>query len=63
MKTTVNLDDELLEQAMALYGVKTKTRILELGLQELVRAHKRKQLGQAFGSQPNLAAVRRRRPA
>ena len=41
MKTTINIDDILLREAMRLYGIKTKTRIIELGLEELIKAHKR----------------------
>ncbi len=62
MKTTVNLDEDLLRQTMSLYGVSTKTKILELGLRELLKAHRRRRLREAFGSQPDLARVRRRRP-
>jgi len=61
MKTTINIDDSLLTEAMRLYGIKTKTRIIEMGLEELVKAHQRSLLADAFGSQPELAEPRRRR--
>ena len=32
MKTTINLDDGLVREAMALHQGKTKTAVLELGL-------------------------------
>jgi Arc/MetJ family transcription regulator len=61
MKTTINIDDILLTEAMRLYGIKTKTRIIELGLEELIKAHKRSLLADAFGSQPELIEPRRKR--
>ena len=63
MKTTVNLDDRLVREAMALHRGKTKTAVLELGLQELINADRRRRLGEAFGSQPDLMPVARRRAA
>ena len=61
MKTTVNLDDDLVHRAMSIHEGKTKTAVLELGLRELISADQRRKLGEAFGSQPELAAVPRRR--
>jgi len=51
----------LVGEAMNLYGVATKTRIVEMGLQELIRARKRSRLADAYGSQPELVEPRRRR--
>ncbi len=61
MKTTISIDDLLVEEAMRLYGIKTKTRIVEMGLEELIKAHKRYRLAAAFGSQPDLIEPRRKR--
>ena len=61
MKTTVNLDDELVHHAMSIHQGKTKTAVLELGLRELINAHRRRKLSEAFGSQPELSEVPRRR--
>ena len=63
MKTTINLDDDLVREAMALHRGKTKTAVLELGLQELINADRRRRLGEAFGSAPDLVPVARRRAA
>lgn len=62
MKTTVNLDDALVQQAMTIYKVKTKRRILEMGLRELIDADGRRKLSEAFGSQPEIKNVPRGRP-
>lgn len=61
MKTTLDVDEVLIREAMRLYGARTKKRIIEMGLQELVRASKRSRLVEAFGSQPDLSEPRRRR--
>ncbi|MBA7691251.1 hypothetical protein ES703_99794 [subsurface metagenome] len=37
-KTTVEIDEKLLEKAMKLSGAKTKKRVIEYGLRELVRS-------------------------
>ena len=63
MKTTINLDDDLVRKAMALHPGMTKTAVLELGLRELILADRRRRLGEAFGSQPDLLPVARRRSA
>lgn len=61
MKTTVNLDNDLVRHAMSIHRGKTKTAVLELGLRELINAHQRRKLSEAFGSQPELSEVPRRR--
>ena len=61
MKTTMDLDDALVREAMAIHWGKTKTAVVELGLQELINADRRRRLGEAFGSQPDLRPEARRR--
>lgn len=63
MKTTMNLDDALVREAMAIHRGKTKTAVVELGLQELINTDRRRRLAEAFGSQPDLRTVARRRLA
>ena len=38
MKTTMNLDEALVREEMAIHPGKTKTAVVELGLQELINA-------------------------
>ena len=61
MKTTIDIDDMLVAEAMRLYEVKTKTRIIEMGLEELIKSRRRSLLSEAFGSQPELVEPRRKR--
>ena len=61
MEITINLDDDLLREATAIHPGKTRTAVLELGLRELIITDRRKTLAAAFGSQPDLQSVPRRR--
>lgn len=63
MKTTVNIDDDLMKEAMKAAGVATKTEVIELGLREIIAARKRKDLANLFGKEKNISAPGRRRPA
>lgn len=44
MRTNVVLDDDLVEEAFALTGVRTKRELVRLALEELIRARKKKNL-------------------
>jgi Arc/MetJ family transcription regulator len=61
MKTTINISDELLREAIKITGVKTKTEAIEIGLKEIIAMHNRKKLADLFGSQKNLVVSGRRR--
>lgn len=50
MKTTINLSDELVEQAMKYSGIKEKTKLVNVALETLIRESSRKQLIRLFGS-------------
>ena len=62
MRTTLNLDEELVEEAMAVTGAKTKSAVVRLGLRALVEAAARKRLAALEGKIPDATAPRRRRP-
>lgn len=49
MRTNVVLNDELVEEAKRLTGVRTKREVIELALVELVRRRKRKNLTELAG--------------
>ena len=42
MRTNIVLDDDLVEQAFALTGVRTKRELVHLALSELVRQRKKR---------------------
>lgn len=49
MRTTLDLPQELIDEAMALTQAKTKTDLIKLALQNLIRREKTKDLKNAFG--------------
>jgi predicted transcriptional regulator len=61
MRTTVNIDDELLERASKLVGPMDRTAILREGLKALIERESAKRLARLGGSQPDLKAAPRRR--
>jgi len=61
MRTTLDLDEELLRRALAETGAKSKTEVLEMGLRALLEREARKRLKALYGEGPALQAVRRRR--
>lgn len=61
MKTTINIKDDLLKEAMKISGAKTKTEAVEIGLKEIISSNNRKRLANLFGSEKNVTLPRRRR--
>lgn len=61
MRTTLDLDAELIRRALAETGAKSKTEVIELGLRALLEREARKRLRALFGQGPRLRAARRRR--
>lgn len=49
MRTNIVLDDELVDEALALTGVRTKREVVQLALEELVRSRKKKNLADLAG--------------
>ncbi|MBI5815685.1 MAG: type II toxin-antitoxin system VapB family antitoxin [Nitrospinae bacterium] len=63
MRTTLNIEDNLLEKASRLTGVKEKTSLVKLGLKSLIAMESGKRLATLGGSEKKLAAIPRRRSA
>ena len=49
MRTTVDLDEQLLERVMLTTGARTKKKAIEIALQELLRAKRREELAGLIG--------------
>jgi Arc/MetJ family transcription regulator len=62
MRTTLNLDDRLLEEAQRLSGLSGKTAVIHAGLRALIARESARRLAALGGSQKTLKPVRRRRP-
>ena len=61
MRTTINLDESLLQEAHRLTGVAARTELVHEGLRALVAREKARRLARLGGTEPRLAAPRRRR--
>lgn len=62
MRTTLNIEDTLLEKAAKLTGVTEKTSLVKLGLQALIAKESAKRLAGLGGTEKNLEMIPRRRP-
>jgi len=63
MRTTMILDDALLEKARRLSGLAEKTAVVHAGLRALIARESARRLARLGGSDPRARAVRRRRHA
>ncbi len=61
MRTTLNIDAEILEKASRLTGVKTKTALVRLGLEALIARESSKRLAKLGGTEHDLRCIPRRR--
>jgi len=61
MRTTLNIDDRLLDEARRATGVREKVAVIELGLRKLVEEASRRSLAALGGRIPTIRAPRRRR--
>ena len=61
MRTTLNIEDNLLEKAAKLTGVTEKTSLVRLGLQALIARESAKRLSELGGTEKNLKKIPRRR--
>jgi len=62
MRSTLNIDDKILEKASRLTGVKEKTALVRLGLEALIARESSKRLAKLGATETNLKPVSRRRP-
>ncbi len=61
MRTTLNIDDQMLEKASLLTGVKEKTSLVHLGLEALIARESSKRLAMLGGTEKDLKSIPRRR--
>lgn len=63
MRTTLIIDEGLLERARDLTGIQQKTALVRAGLEALIAREAGKRLAALGGTQPRIAGVPRRRTA
>jgi len=62
MRTTLDLDEELIEEARKLTGIREKTALLHAGLEALLAREAARRLAALGGTEHELRPVPRRRP-
>lgn len=62
MRTTVNIDDELMARAMELSGIKERAALLREALEALIHRESAARLAKLGGALPDLTVPPRRRP-
>jgi Arc/MetJ family transcription regulator len=63
MRTTLNIEDNLMDKASKMTGIKEKTALVRLGLEALIARESGKRLARLGGTQKQLEAIPRRRGA
>ena len=61
MRTTLNIDDQLLAEAQRITGIAEKTKLVREGLQALIQRESARRLAKLGGSEPQLKSIPRRR--
>jgi Arc/MetJ family transcription regulator len=60
-KTTINLDEAKMKEAMEATGLREQTAVIHRGLEELIKKAARERLIKMGGSDPQAAAAPRKR--
>jgi hypothetical protein len=61
MRTTLNIEDKLIEKASELTGIKEKTTLVRLGLEALIAGESARRLAELGGTEKQLKVIPRRR--
>ena len=61
MRTTINLDERLIEEAQRVTGTQERTALIHEGLRALIARESARRLALLGGSEPRLTVPRRRR--
>ena len=62
MRTTINLDEALLDEAQRITGMTERTALIREGLKALIERESARRLARLGGSEPQVKAIPRRRP-
>jgi Arc/MetJ family transcription regulator len=63
MRTTLNIEDGLIDKASELTGITEKTALVKLGLEVLIARESSKRLAKLGGTQKRLGTIPRRKSA
>lgn len=62
MRTTLNIDDDLIEEAQRVTGLEEKTALVRAGLKALIELESARRLALLGGSEKQLREIFRRQP-
>ncbi len=62
MRTTLNIDDSLLQEARSLTGIREKTALVRAGLEALIARESMRRLAALGGLEKDLRPIPRRQP-
>ena len=62
MRTTLNIDDDLLAEAQRVSNLTEKVALVREGLRALIERESARRLARLGGTEPRLAPIRRRQP-
>jgi Arc/MetJ family transcription regulator len=60
VRTTINIDDELLADAQRMTGIKERTELIRAGLRALIERAAARRLAKLGGTEPQLKPIPRR---
>lgn len=63
MRTTLNIEDTLIDSASRLTGIKEKTTLVKLGLEALIARESSRRLAKLGGTEKKLKDIPRRKTA
>ena len=63
MRTTLNIEDSLMDKASKMTGITEKTALIKLGLEALIARESAKRLAKMGGTQKQLQEIPRRKGA
>jgi len=61
MRTTINIEDDLIRRAAELTGIREKTSLVKLGLETLIARESGKRLALLGGTEKKIETIPRRR--
>ena len=61
MRTTLNIDEDLLNEARRFTGLQEKTALVREGLKALIERESARRLARLAGSEPQIESIPRRR--
>lgn len=63
MRTTLNIEDNLIDKATKITGIKEKTTLVKMGLEALIARESARRLAKLGGTQKQLQEISRRKGA